>query len=781
MDSHSFKALEYDQILELLKGFATSCVGKALCDGLKPQRKLSWIKKRLGEVDELNKIMEIYGEIPVTGIKDVRAAIARARIEGAVLNTEEILDIAGDLRVSRGLKSSFKKLKGDFPLFGDLISRLSDLRGLESEISRTIDGGGKIFDDASPTLRQIRSDIAAYRKRINRALEEMMKREDLQSLFQEKLITIRNGRYVLPIKSEVKSQMEGIVHDHSHSKMTIFLEPMEVVDHNNELSLLLEDERQEERRILSRLTRQIGEFHQELLRDLETLGEIDLLYAKVKLSRKLDGVNPFLNRNGTVRLLGARHPLLSTKKGDFTVPINIYLDGYSKALIISGANAGGKTVALKTLGLLSLMVQSGMHIPAMEGSEMPLYHSVFADIGDEQNIQENLSTFSAHILSLIRILEKSDQFSLALIDEVGVGTNSKEGSALAIGVLDYLIDRGATVVVTTHLDELKAYGYLNNNATNVSVAFDSETLEPRYELIYGDSGSSNAFLVAEKLGFPRAILNLAGKHLAHQGRDTSRFIRNIEALQREIKKEREEIGIFKEEIRGHRDRLRQLVGRMRERRMDILEKVEERGRVLLHETEMDLKRIAEEARKSGYRGKRIPKGDLKKARERFFLHLRSKKRKGRDVAGLKAGDWVRVVSLTRVGLVNKVYGESKRADVQVGNLKVSVPLRDLERTAPQPMPYSMKDEGITYELPPEKAVPSEINIVGLTVAEALPVLDKFIDDAIVGKLEKVDIIHGLGRGRLKEAVGEHLRHHRSVKRFGPKNLMRSGVTVVEFW
>jgi DNA mismatch repair protein MutS2 len=780
MDNQSFKALEYDQILELLKGFATSSVGKALCKGLKPQRKLSWIKKRLGEVDELKKIMEVYGEIPVAGIEDVRRAIARARIEGAVLNTDEILDIAGDLRVSRGLNSSFKKLKGDFPLFGDLISRLSDLRGLESEISRTIDGQGKIFDDASPTLRQIRCDIAAYRKRIKRALEEMMKREDLQPLFQEKLITIRNGRYVLPIKSEFKNQMEGIVHDHSHSKMTIFLEPMEVVDHNNELSLLLEDERQEERRILSGLTRHIGAFHQELLRDLETLGEIDLLYAKVKLSRKLKAVSPLLNRNGTVRLLGARHPLLYTQEGDSTVPINIYLDGYSKALIISGANAGGKTVALKALGLFSLMVQSGMHIPAMEGSEIPLYHSVFADIGDEQNIQENLSTFSAHILSLIRILEKSDQFSLALIDEVGAGTNSKEGSALAIGVLDYLIDKGTTVVVTTHLDELKAYGYLSNDATNVSVAFDSETLEPRYELIYGDSGSSNAFLVAEKLGFPRGILDLAGKHLAHQGRGASRSIRDIEGLQKELRKEREEIGILKEEIQGHRDRLHQLVGRIRERRLDILEKVEERGRALLQQTEMDLKRIAEEARKTGYREKRTPKGDLKKARERFFLQLRSKKRKGGDVAELRAGDWVRVLSLTRFGFVSKVYAESKRADVQVENLKVNVPLRDLERTEPQPMPSSMRNEGMKYEVVPEKAVPSEINVVGLTVEEALPVLDKFIDDAILGRLEKVDIIHGVGTGRLREAIGEHLRHHRSVKRFGPKDLMRSGVTVVEF-
>jgi len=781
MDNQPFKALEYDQILELLKGFATSSVGKALCEGLKPQRKLSWIKRRLGEVDELKKIMEVYGEIPLAGIEDVRKVIARAKIEGAVLSTEEILDILGNMRVSLGLKSSFKKLKGDFPLFGDLISRLSHLRGLISEIVRTIDRQGKIFDHASSALRQIRFDIAAYRKRIKRSLEEMMKREDLQALFQEKLITIRNGRYVLPIKSEFKNQMEGIVHDHSHSKMTIFLEPLEVVEYNNELSMLLEDERQEERRILSGLTTQIGEFHQELLRDLEILGEIDLLYAKVKLSQKLGGVNPLVNRNGMVRLQGARHPLLSMKEGDRTVPIDIDLGGYSKALIISGANAGGKTVALKTLGLLSLMAQSGMHIPAVEGSEIPLYHSIFADIGDEQNIRENLSTFSAHILSLIRILEKSDEFSLVLLDEVGAGTNSKEGSALAIGVLDYLIDKGATVVVTTHLDELKAYGYLNKGATNVSVAFDSETLEPRYGLIYGDSGSSNAFLVAEKLGFPGAVLDLATKYLADQGSGASRFIRDIEGLQEDLSKEREEIGILKEEIQRHRDRLRELLGRIRQRRQQILEEVQDRGRTILQQTERELKRIAEEAHKAGERGARIPKGDLSKVRERFFLQLRSRGRKAGDVAGLRVGDWVRVLSLSKVGIVSKVYGETKKADVQVENLKVNIPLRDLERTEPQLLGHSTRNEGVKYEAPAEEAIRSEINVVGLTVEEALPVLDKFIDDAILGKLEKVDIIHGIGTGRLREAIGEHLKHHRNVKRFGPKDIMRSGVTVVEFW
>jgi len=607
-----------------------------------------------------------------------------------------------------------------------------------------------------------------------------MRREDLQTLFQEKLITIRNGRYVLPIKSEFKSQMEGIVHDHSHSKMTIFLEPMDVVDYNNELSILLEDERQEERRILSKLTRRIGEFHQELLRDLEILGEVDLLYAKVKLSQKLGGINPLLNRNGVVRLLGVRHPLLYLREGDRTVPIDIYLSGYSKILIISGANAGGKTVALKTIGLLSLMAQSGMHIPAMEGSEIPLYYSIFADIGDEQNIRENLSTFSAHILSLIRIMEKSDKFSLILLDELGVGTNSKEGSALAIGVLDYLIDKGATVVVTTHLDELKAYGYLNKEATNVSVAFDLKTLEPRYELMYGDSGSSNAFLVAEKLGFPKVVLDLATRYINQQESGISRFIRNIEGLQDNLKKEHEEILVLKEEIQGHRDRVRELVGRIKERRQQILQEAQDRGRTILQQTEIELKRIAEEITRRGERRARIPKGDLKKVRERFFLQFRGKGRKGGDVAGLRKGDWVRVLSLNRIGIVSEVYGEANKADVRVENMKVHVPLDDLERTAPQLLAHDTRNERLQYEAAVEKAVQSEINVVGLTVEEALPVVDKFLDDAILCRLEKVDIIHGRGTGRLREAIGNHLKHHRNVKRFGPKDIMQSGVTVVEF-
>jgi len=780
MDNQQFKVLEFDQMLDLLKGFATSSVGKALCGSLRPQRKLSWIEKRLGEVDELKNIVKVHGDMPLGGIRDVREAIARSKIEGTVLSPEEILDILGNIRVSDGLKSFFKKVRGDFPLFGDLISRFSDLSGLKSEIVRTIDRQGKIFDHASSALRQIRFDIGAYRKRIKRSLEEMMKREDLNPLFQEKLITIRNGRYVLPIKSEFKGHIKGIVHDHSHSKMTIFLEPLEVVDHNNELSMLLEDERQEERSILSALTRRIGEYYQELSRDLEILGEVDLLYAKVKLSQKLGGVNPLVNRNGIVRLLGVRHPLLYMKEGDRTVPIDIHLGGYSRALIISGANAGGKTVALKTIGLSSLMAQSGMHIPAVEGSEIPLYHSIFADIGDEQNIRENLSTFSAHILSLIRILEKSDQFSLALLDELGVGTNSREGSAIGIGVLDYLIDRGATVVVTTHLDELKAYGYLNKGATNVSVAFDSETLEPRYELVYGNSGSSNAFVVAEKLGFPKAVLDLATKYYGDQGSGASRFIRDIEGLQEGLRKEREGMGHLKKEIQGHRDRLRELVGHIRERRQHILQEVEDRGRTILQQTETELKRIVQEVARGEDDRAKMPKGELKRVHERFFLQFRNRDRKRGKVEGLRVGDWVRVLGLNRVGVVREVYGETEKADVQVENVRARVPLHDLERSEPQLHEDTTENEVLKYEAAVERQVRPEINVVGLTVEEALPVVDKFIDDALLGGLEVVDIIHGAGTGRLRKAIGEHLKHHQNVKRYGPKDVMNSGVTVVEF-
>jgi DNA mismatch repair protein MutS2 len=468
------------------------------------------------------------------------------------------------------------------------------------------------------------------------------------------------------------------------------------------------------------------------------------------------------------------------KEGDRTVPIDIHLSGYSKALIISGANAGGKTVALKTIGLLSLMAQSGMHIPAMEGSEIPIYHSIFADIGDEQNIRENLSTFSAHILSLIRILEKSDQFSLVLLDELGVGTNAREGSAIGIGVLDYLIDRGATVVVTTHLDELKAYGYLNKGATNVAVAFDSETLEPRYELIYGNSGSSNAFVVAEKLGFPKAVLDLTTKYYCDQGSGASQFIRDIEGLQEDLRKEREGIGSLKKEIQGHRDRLRELVGRIRERRQQVLQEFEDKGRTILVQTETELKRIVAEVAKGEDGKAKMPKAELKRVRERFFLRLRSRDRKGVRVVGLRAGDWVRVLGLNRVGIVREVYCETKKADVQVENVRVRVPLHDLERSEAQLNEDTMENEGLKYEAAIERGVRSEINVVGLTVEEALPVVDKFIDNALFGGLEVADIIHGAGTGKLREAIGEHLKHHRNVKRFGPKDVMNSGVTVVEF-
>ena len=780
MDSQSFKALEFDQIIELLKGFATSSIGKELCGNLKPQRKLSWVRKRLGEIDDLRRAVEVYGEIPLGGIQDVRISIERARIEGVILSPEEILEILANIRVSHALKSSFKKLKGDFSFYGDLVSRLSDVRALEKEIVRTVDPKGKIYDHASPMLRQIRLDIASYRRRIKRSLEAMMRREDLQTLFQEKLITIRNDRYVVPIKSEFKGQLEGIVHDHSHSKMTIFVEPLGVVDYNNELSLLLEEERQEERRILAALTKRLGSYHQELLRDLWTLGEIDFLHAKFRLSQELRGVNPHISRNGEVRLLGARHPLLSIKEGSHTVPIDIFLNEFSKALIISGANAGGKTVALKTLGLLSLMGQSGMHIPALEGSEIRLYHSIFADIGDEQNIRERLSTFSAHILSLIRILEKADERSLVLLDELGVGTNAKEGSALAMGVMDYLMDKGVTVVVTTHLDELKAYGYCRVGVTNISVAFDSETLEPQYTLIYGNSGLSNAFLVAEKLGFPEVVLDLAKGYEDVQGRGTARIIRDIEEVQEHLRKEREKIGLLKEEIQSHRDRLRALVGGIRERRHRIMEEVQDRGRAVLQQTENELKRILLEAAREQVPGAGAAKADLKRVRKRFFFQFRPRKKKRGNAEGLKAGDWVRVLSLNRTGIISQIYGKTKRVDVQMGDKKVKVSLGDLERDESKSTEDRASAQGVKYEGFVEKEVRPEINVVGLTVEEALPVVDKFIDDALLGGLDEVDIIHGTGTGRLREAIGKHLKHHRHVKRFRPKDVMKPGVTVVEF-
>jgi DNA mismatch repair protein MutS2 len=510
MDDRSLKVLEFFHLLDILKEFSVSPIGRRYCEALRPLKDLSLIQLRLAEVLELQEILKHLGDIPLRGLKDIEGILKRLEVEGVVLSIQELLEIYRQMELCKGLRRFFQKLEIiRAPHLQEKNSNLSSLKALEKEILQTINTKGEILNRASPTLSEIRQRLGTIREKTKSVLEHLLRQEALQSIFQEDFITLRNGRYVLLIKSDYKNRLEGIIHDQSQSHMTFFFEPLQVVALNNEINILTGEEREEEYQILAELSKKVRDERENLWMDFEILGELDLLYAMARLSILLKSVSPILNNEGKIEMKEARNPLLMLQKKDQVVPIHLRMGDGIKVLILSGANAGGKTVALKTLGLLTLMVQCGLPIPVAEGSQVTIFQNIFAVVGDEQNIEENLSTFSSHLLHVNQILEKSGPDSLALLDELGVGTHTSEGCALAMGFLDRFREIGASVVVTTHFDRLKVYGYLHPDIENVAVEFDEKTLEPRYTLSYGSSGLSNAFYVAEKMGVSKRVLEMA--------------------------------------------------------------------------------------------------------------------------------------------------------------------------------------------------------------------------------------------------------------------------------
>jgi DNA mismatch repair protein MutS2 len=738
----------------------------------------------LTEVLELKAVLEAAEDIPIRGLKDLEEVLKRSEVEGSVLSVQELIDIYGQIELSRGLRRFFQKLDPAIaPRIQEKISRLSDQKILEKEILHTVSLKGEILDNASPVLSEIRHQLQAAREKVQTILDHLLHQEEWQPLLQEQLITLRNGRYVLPVKSNYKNQLEGIVHDQSHSRMTIFFEPLQVVAHNNEINLLMGEEKEEEYRILADLSRRVREEIHNLKTDFGILGDLDLLYAKAKFSILLEGVQPSLTEDGKIEMRKARHPLLAFQKEGRVVPIHLQLGDGIKTLVISGANAGGKTVALKTFGLLTLMVQSGIPIPAAEGSQAKVFHEVFALIGDEQDIGENLSTFSSHLLHLNEILEKAGPHSLVLLDEIGVGTDGQEGSALAMGFLDRFREKGASIVVTTHFDRLKAYGYIHPDVENVAVEFDEETLEPRYTLSYGSSGLSNAFLVAEKLGISESVLEKARHYREGGGQETSRVLGILERLKSETERERVELQAMKEEVSAKRERLKELTEQIKRRRQEILAQAEEKAKKSVHAVEEELKewirQKKEERAQSNLLRAQVHRREIQAIKEKFLPSSR-----GNDFAfptdRLKIGDRVRIESLRSEGLLLKIEPED-RVEVMTEKGTVKASLSDIAK---------ISDEKATKEETPRpawttkgihQAPPTSLNIIGLTVEDALPMVDRFIDQALLHGLERVQIIHGVGSGRLRDGISKFLRHHQGVKKFGLGEGMKggAGITIVE--
>ncbi len=779
IDEKSLKALEFFEILHLLENNAYSPIGKERCRQVRPGANLAEIRSSLNQISELKRIDDEWGPIPPIDLCDTRGALKKVHTTGTALEPQELLHISTNIQTCQKIKKFFKKPDVPFPHLRALTDKLSVCKELGDEIRRCLEPDGTIRDEASPELKRLRKTTRVLRTRIQKAMESLLKQADLQAILRDRIITQRNGRTVLLVKPEFKGRIKGIVHDYSHSRMSLFVEPISVVEMNNDLNLLLDQEREEEIRILRQLTESVRKKQDDLSQDLETLGELDVVSAKMNLGKDLQGIQPEINESGRNRLLRARHPLLFYRRKEETVPIDIMLGQDQKVLVISGANAGGKTVALKTVGLLALIFQSGMEIPVGEGSEISVHRKIFAEIGDEQSIGEDLSTFSAHLVHLNEIFQEADANSLVLVDEICGGTNVTEGAALAMGSLDFLKEKGAAVVVTTHLNPLKEYGYVTPGVTNVAVEFDPETLEPRYRLSYGTSAPSHAFSVAEKIGVSRDVLNRAGEYQDETEGATAAMIQSLERLHVEVIRERKQLQELQEEVARKRARLDRHLEGIRGKRDQILLQVEERGRVLIGQIEKELKEVVQNL-PSPEAGEKRPQKKIQEIENRFRSQVRPRRKKRARIENLTIGEQVRILDLNREGVVSNIQETVHMAEVVVGELKIKTSLQNLERVR----------DGEKGAKPPAPLVSTfssasnaskEVNVIGMTVDEAMPVVDKFIDSALVDNLERVTIVHGHGTGKLKRAIQNYLREHKAVTGFGPGDPTGGGggVTVVQ--
>ncbi len=783
MDHRSLKVLEFYSLLDFLKDLSISPLGQRRCLALRPTTDRFLIESRLNEVIELKGIVETEGDIPLRGLKDIGDLLKRLEVEGTVLEVQEILNLHQLMVLGKGLKKFFLRSEVKAPLLQEKISKLSALKALEREILHVINAKGEILDRASATLSDIRHRLAMAREKAKELLERLLRREDLQPIFQEDFITLRNGRYVLLIKSDFKHRLEGIIHDQSQSRMSLFFEPLQAVPFNNEINVLASEEKEEEYRILTELSEKIREEIPSLKMDFDILGELDFLYAMARLALLLNGIKPELNEGGRIRMREARSPMLSLQKGARVVPVDLRMEGDIRTLIISGANAGGKTVALKTLGLLTLMVQSGLPVPVAEGSEAAIFDEVFAVIGDEQSMEENLSTFSAHLLHVNDILKKAGPRCLVLLDELGVGTNSSEGSALAMGFLDLFREKGSSVVVTTHFDGLKAYGYLHPDVENVSVRFDEKTFDPLYVLSYGASGVSNAFLVAEKLGISEKVLRRARQHRDGGQEEMAQALESLEKMRAEAEKQRLEWIRAKEEADQDRRRLKETLERIKQRREEIYSRAEEKAKKAAQKVEEELKAWLKLQKKKP--PSQVRRKEIQELRETTFPIHRERGSHPKS-GGFILGDRVRIKSLMKDGILVKVEDSLKRAEVMTEKAKVMVPLEDLIRSADVEAEAGRGEKVLASQVirpggKPDEEVPSELNVIGMTVDEVLPMVDKFIDQALLHGQEKIQIIHGIGSGRLRAEIGKYLSRHPGVKQVASAEARRggAGVTVVE--
>jgi len=781
LDGKVLHILEYHKIIERLKEQTATTLGAEQCDMLAPSGDLEEVKRRLRATDEAFAAERLKGAPPLGGVADVRAALKRAKI-GGMLNAAELLEIASTARGGRLVKRHIEQIHEDhpLPLLHGLIEQITEHRPLEESIARCIDEQAYVVDQASPELAAIRRELRGGEARIREKLEQIIRSPSVQKMLQDAIITIRGDRYVIPVKQEYRSHFGGIVHDQSGSGATLFIEPESIVQMNNKLRELKAAEEREIERILMRLTAEAAEHADDLMANLDILAQIDFAFAKSRLAREMRASLPRMNDRGFIKLKRGRHPLLPAES---VVPLDVELGNSYTAIIISGPNTGGKTVTLKTIGLLSLMAMSGLFVPADDGSQLCVFDAIYADIGDEQSIEQNLSTFSGHMTNIIRMLRAMTPKSLVLLDELGAGTDPAEGSALAIAILEHIHRLGCRIVATTHYSELKAYAYNRKGIINASMEFDIQTLSPTYRLLVGVPGRSNAFAIAERLGLPKSIIERARGEVSEEDRRVEDMIASLEEDRQSAEAERQTAESLRAEMERLKERHAAELRKFEEQRDRMLRKAQEEAREAVAKARREAEAIIADLRRMALEeAASVKEHRLIEARRRLDeaipdLEPKPSARRDRKPAKVGPGDEVKVVSLNQKGVVLEA-GESE-ALVQIGILKMKIALTDLEPIGQPAKPKQFQTAASLKRTKDDLRM--ELDLRGSTLEDAILEVDRFLDEAYLANLGQVTIIHGKGTGVLRSGIRDFLRKHRLVKSFrdGAYGEGGIGVTVAE--
>lgn len=788
MKEKTLRVLEYFKIIDKLKDKTESSLGKELVEGLTPKKDIEEIEYLQRETEEAFNIILKKGNPPLFGINNVKNYVKRAE-KGGMLIPKDFIKLSDSLRVVRALKTYLRDIKDDksikIEIIGDLIEELEPYKELEEEINRCIISEEELSDNASSKLSSIRRNMVVKNDSIKSRINSIVNSPKYEKYLQDNVVTMRDGRYVVPIKQENKRFFPGLIHDQSASGATVFIEPMAIVELNNELKELEIEEREEIERILLELSGKVAEGGYGIINNQDILQRLDFIFAKGKLALEMNGTRPMLNNDGYINIKKGRHPLLDEK---IVVPIDIHIGDDYNTLVITGPNTGGKTVTLKTVGLLTLIAQTGLHISADYDSEIAVFKNIYADIGDEQSIEQSLSTFSSHMTNIVDILEEVDMESLVLFDELGAGTDPTEGAALAMSILDYLLKRNIRTMATTHYSQLKVYALTNEGVKNASVEFNVETLSPTYKLLIGVPGKSNAFEISKRLGLQDFIIDEARKLVSEENIEFEDLLTAIDRDRKTIEADKYEAGQLKQEVNRLKEELVREKEKTKLSREKILEKANLEARDMLKKAKEEADEIIKELKDisslvdkdsrrklhSGQDRLRESMGKFEDGLSKDLFSVKSNK----PLKTVKVGETVEVLSLGQKGTVLELPDENGNLSVQVGIIKVNVNISTLKRAEIEKEATTINTKKIIRS---KQAIKNEIDIRGYNVDEAIMDLDKYIDDAYIAGVKTAEIIHGKGTGVLRDGVRSYLKGNKHVKSFRTGGFSEGGegVTIIE--